>query len=623
MRTVHQRRIHRRKRLDVRTLFESLEEPAVPAGLTERILQQVAAAGRPLAPAPSRALPFGIPRWSRLPLAVGGAAAFLLLTGAAWLLPSTWVAVLDGLQASLLGAVWLLIQAAAVLAKSTAFLGGAVRIREALDPVLNTSAATVALATVTLLCLAGVTFLHRLSATTVGQPRARSGRVGALLLVFGLCGTGLAFGQSPQEDARTAREEAQEEAAAAIEEVRERLDAALEGAGERAQNAVQDAIERIEHVERELAETEELFDLDKRVAFGSTVRVGHDEVAYDAIAIGGGVKVDGQVRGDAVAIGGEVKISGRVTEDVVAIGGDVELGPEAEVLGDVVTIGGKVSREDGATVVGEVSEVDWSDFEWNWQADWFDGWRGDWVPRVGERPPFFRAGRLFEFIRAVVFTGLLVSVCGLVLLVAPKGVDRIRSAAVTNPLTMLFAGLGVAILFLPALFVASLLLLVTIVGIPFAILLWPAALGALTAALVLGYTGSATAAGNWCRNRFRGASGIAAGSFGALALGVLTIQALALAADLLGFLGLPWFFRAMFGLPGLLILLLAWTIGLGAVFMTRFGTSYYVAGTAQPLPPTPPAGGDREAVSDTSDQAAPPPADTAEDTEPPAGKPDP
>lgn len=589
-----------RNRIDLRTLFKSLEDPTVPAGLTDRIMRQVAATGRPATtPAPSPILPFEIPHWARLPLAVSAAAMVLLLTGAAWLVPSSWLGLLDGLQASLFAAVWLLTQSAAVLAESVVFLNGAVRVGEALDLVLNTPAATIAIALVTLLCLTGVHLLHRLSRAPVHRPRGRGFRAGALLLAFGLCCTGVAFGQPQQES--EAQEEAREEAADVIEDARERLDEALEEAGERAQGAVEDALERIEDLERDLAEVEDAagesgpalrVDLDNKVAFGSTVRVGRDEVAYDVTSIGGGIKVDGEVRGDAVAIGGEAKIDGRVTGEVVAIGGDVELGPGAEVLGDIVTVGGRVSREEGATVLGEVSEVDWGDFEWDWDGDWFDGWRGDWFPNVGERPPFFRVGKVFEFVRAIIFTGLLIVLSGLVLLVSPKGVDRVRSAAVSDPLIMLVVGFGIELLILPALIVASILLAVTVIGIPFAILLWPAALVALALALVLGYTGAAAAAGDWLRNRFRGASGVAAGSFGALALGVLTIQALALVADLLGFLGLPWFFRFMFGFPGLVICYLAWTIGLGAACMTAFGTSRFGAKAAQTEPPTPPPASD-------------------------------
>lgn len=605
-----------RNRIDLRSLFQSLEDPAVPAGLTERIMRQVAATSRPaMTPARRPILPFAIPHWARLPLAVSATAAVLLLTGAAWLAPSSWLGLLDSLQASLFTAVWLLTQAATVLAESVALLNGAVRVGEVLDLILNTPVATITIAAVTLLCLAGVALLHRLSRGPVQRPRGRGFRAGALLVAFGLCCTGLAFGQPQQEsDAQATQEEAREEAATAIEEVREQLDEALEEAGERAQGAVEDAIERIEDLERDLAEAEDAggesgpvvrVDLDNKVAFGSTVRVGRDEVADDITSIGGGIKVDGEVRGDAVAIGGEAKIDGRVTGEVVAIGGDVELGPDAEVLGDIVTVGGRVSQEEGATVLGEISEVDWGDFEWDWDGDWFDGWSGDWFPRGGERPPFFRVGKVFEFVRAIIFTGLLIVLAGLVLLVSPKGVDRVRAAAVSDPLIMLVVGFGIELLILPALIVASILLAVTVIGIPFAILLWPAALVALALALVLGYTGAAAAAGDWFRKRFQGASGIAAGSFGALALGVLTIQALALVADLLGFLGLPWFFRFMFGLPGLVICYLAWTIGLGAACMTAFGTSRFGSkAAAQTVPPTPPPASDAGSEPDAGDAGA-------------------
>lgn len=568
-----------RNRIDLRTLFQSLEDPTVPTGLTERIMRQVAATRRPATtPALSPILPFEIPRWARLPLAVSAVAAVLLLTGAAWLVPSSWLGLLDGLQASLFAAVWLLTQAAAVLAESVAFLNGAVRVGEALDLVLNTPAATIAIAVVTLLCLTGVHLLHRLSRAPVQRPGGRGFRAGALLLAFGLCCTGVAFGQPQQEsDAQEAQEAAQEEAGE-------------EAAADEDDDDESGPVVRV--------------DLDNKVAFGSTVRVGRDEVADDITSIGGGIKVDGEVRGDAVAIGGEAKIDGRVTGEVVAIGGDVELGPGAEVLGDIVTVGGRVSREEGATVLGEISEVDWGDFEWDWDGEWFDGWRGDWFPRVGERPPFFRVGKMFEFVRAIIFTGLLIVLSGLVLLVSPKGVDRVRSAAVSDPLIMLVVGFGIELLILPALIVASILLAVTVIGIPFAILLWPAALVALAVALVLGYTGAAAAAGNWFRNRFKGASSVAAGSFGALALGVLTIQALALVADLLGFLGLPWFFRFMFGFPGLVICYLAWTIGLGAACMTAFGTSRFGAKAAQPLPPTPPPASDGGDAADAEGENA-------------------
>ena len=576
-----------RNRIDLRTLFQSLDDPAPGEGFVERVMREVAATHRPVEVAApvTHLLPFRMPVWAQASVGAIAAMAMLLLGGVTLLVPSTWLTMLSALEATLFTAVWMLTWTAGVLAESLPFLSGAVQVGEALDLILRTPQVTAVVAVATLLSLAAVFFLHRFSSRPGGHRRVRGARPVALLLVGGLCCTGLAFGQ-PQD-----AQEAQEEASATLEEARERLDEALEEAGEDARGAIEETIERLDDLERDLngdGEVEVIVDLDNRVAFGSTVRVGEGEVVNDIVSIGGDVKVDGQVRGDAVAVGGEAKINGRVTGEVVAIGGNVELGPDAEVWGDIVTVGGRVRREDGASVLGEVSEVAWDDFDWSFGDDWFDGWDGYWFPRVGDRPPFFRLGKVFEFVQSIIFTVLLIALSGLVLLVAPKGVSRVRAAASSDLWVMFAVGLGVEVFFLPVLILVSLLLTVTVIGIPFAILLWPAALIGLTAAFVFGYTGSAAAAGDWCRRRFQGAGQVAAGSFGALALGVLTIQAIALVADLLGFLGLPWFFRAMFRVPGVLICYLAWTIGLGAVFMTRFGRSDYAVASASALPPTPP-----------------------------------
>ncbi len=588
-----------RNRIDLRTLFQSLDDPVPREGLVERVMREVAATHRPIeavAPA-TRLLPFRMPAWAQASVGAIAAMAILVLVGVTLLVPSTWLTMLSALEATLFTGVWMLTWTAGVLAESLPFLSGAVQVGEALDLILRTPQVTAVVAVATLLSLTAVYLLHRFSARPGGPRRVRGPRSVALLLVGGLCCTGLAFGQ-PQEEAQ----EAQEEASATLEEARERLDEALEEAGEDARDAIEETIERLDDLERDLngdGGVEVVVDLDNRVAFGSTVRVGEGEVVNDIVSIGGDVKVDGQVRGDAVAVGGEAKINGRVTGEVLAIGGNVELGPEAEVWGDIMTVGGRVRREDGASVLGEVSEVAWDDFDWNFSDDWFDGWDGDWFPGVGDRPPFFRLGKVFEFVQSIIFTILLIALSGLVLLIAPKGVNRVRAAASSELWAMFAVGLGVEVFFLPVLILVSLLLAVTVIGIPFAILLWPAALIGLTAAFVFGYTGSAAAAGDWCRRRFQGAGQVAAGSFGALALGVLTIQALALVADLLGFLGLPWFFRAMFRIPGVLICYLAWTIGLGAVFMTRFGRSDYGVAPASALPPTPPPADDANTDADT------------------------
>ena len=590
-----------RNRLDLRTLFQSLEDPALPDGFTSRVMRQVGATNRPVEAAGQAPQLLALPmtRWAQASIGAIAAVAMLLLGAVTLLFPSTWLTMLNTLEATLFTAVWVLTWTVGVLAESLPFLSGAVRVGEALDLILRTPQVTAVVAAASLFSLIAVHLLHRFSRRPGGRRRARGTRAGALLLVGGLCFTGLASGQ-PQDAGEG--QEAQEEASSTLEDARERLDEALEEVGEEARGAIEETIERLDDLERDLNGIDVVVDLDNRVAFGSTVRVGRGEVVNDI-----------------VSIGGEAKINGRVTGEVVSIGGDIELGPEAEVFGDIITVGGQLLREEGSSVLGEVSEVDWGEFNWNLSGDWFDGWDGDWFPGVGDRPPFFRLGKVFEFVQSIIFTLLLIALSGLVLLVAPKGVGRVKAAAASDLWVMFAVGLGVEVFFFPVLIIVSLLLTVTVIGIPFAILLWPVALIGLTAAFVFGYAGSAAAAGDWCRRRFQGAGRVAAGSFAALALGVLAIQALALVADLLGFLGLPWFFRVMFRLPGVLICYLAWTIGLGAVFMTRFGRSDYgAAGSLPPVPPT--TDGDDVATGDPEPST---PADDSDASDaipkPPAG----
>ena len=213
-----------RNRIDFRTLFQSLEDPAPSDGFVGRVMRQVAASNRPIeAPAP-RLLPFPMPRWARVSAGAMAATAMLLLGGGTLLVPSTWLAMLSALEAALFSAVWILTWTAGVLAESLPFLNGAVRVGEALDLILRTPQVTAVVAVATLVSLTAVYLLHRLSSGPGGRRRVRGARAGALLLVGGLCCTGLAFGQ-PQE-----AQEAQEEASAALEEARETLDEVLRGA---------------------------------------------------------------------------------------------------------------------------------------------------------------------------------------------------------------------------------------------------------------------------------------------------------------------------------------------------------------------------------------------------------
>uniref|UniRef100_A0A832I3K3 Polymer-forming cytoskeletal protein n=1 Tax=Eiseniibacteriota bacterium TaxID=2212470 RepID=A0A832I3K3_UNCEI len=59
------------------------------------------------------------------------------------------------------------------------------------------------------------------------------------------------------------------------------------------------------------------------------------------------------VVGDVLAVGGDVRVHGHVEGDVVAMGGDVYLEPTARVDGDVVCMGGQLHEEEGSVVGGQ------------------------------------------------------------------------------------------------------------------------------------------------------------------------------------------------------------------------------------------------------------------------------
>ena len=76
----------------------------------------------------------------------------------------------------------------------------------------------------------------------------------------------------------------------------------------------------------------------------------------DIVRFGGDVTVDAdeKVSGDVVVLGGSANINGYVTGDVVAMGGTVRLRPGSRVDGDVVVVGGSLDRADGAAIGGDV-----------------------------------------------------------------------------------------------------------------------------------------------------------------------------------------------------------------------------------------------------------------------------
>ncbi len=249
-----------------------------------------------------------------------------------------------------------------------------------------------------------------------------------------------------------------------------------------------------------------------RVAIGSDILVREDEVVGgDVVSLMGSIEVRGVVEGDVVAVGGSVRVrKGAIVDgDCVAMGGTLEVEEGAVVSGEAVGLGGGVDVRRGGKV-GGVNQV---------------------VVGIPIVSPVFRSLRAIfsSFSLPIVFfvvTGLL---GWLAVAIAARRMDTAVAATHERAGLSLAAGFGLGIgygaLLLPLTAVVSVILAVTIVGIP---LIVPLILIVLVAP-VLGYGVSATAVGRFAR---RGKGSLAADFW----IGHVLISIVLLLVSLLGLL---------------------------------------------------------------------------------------
>lgn len=182
-----------------------------------------------------------------------------------------------------------------------------------------------------------------------------------------------------------------------------------------------------------------------RSVVGNSVVVDESEwLCGGASAYGGNVTVLGRVSGNATSVGGNVTVGGEVDGNVTSFGGDVTLLPNSLVAGDVQAWGGRIIRAPDAVVNGSVGPV--SQPEGMIQPDsWylFPGHGIPWLDMVFWA--LASAGIAYFF---------------------PTQIIRVRHVAQAR----LGGSLVVGLVALVVAAVASLVLVVTCVGIPVALL---------------------------------------------------------------------------------------------------------------------------------------------------------
>lgn len=279
------------------------------------------------------------------------------------------------------------------------------------------------------------------------------------------------------ESMRNASKEAREAAREAYEEARERAQEAAEEAREKAQEAAEEAREQArEAAEAARAQAREVAEAARERADAAREEAraraefarSQAELQRHRVSTGAPVTVEKGSRVDtAVAYGGPVIVEeGAVVDgDAVAFGGDVVLKDGAVVQGDAVSFGGSVVRGQNSVVNGESVSMGGAGFGQTMARNMVKTQRtvkhlerseGD-----DEHAGFGIARFLLEF---TVLFGL-----GFVMMMfVPNRMKAMEETIKAEPAKNTLAG----VLGLLALGPLTLLLCVTVVGIPVAILLW-------------------------------------------------------------------------------------------------------------------------------------------------------
>jgi hypothetical protein len=281
----------------------------------------------------------------------------------------------------------------------------------------------------------------------------------------------------------------------------------------------------------------------------------------DVVRVGGSVTVasDEHVTGDVVAIGGSVDIDGQVDGDVVSVGGSANLGPAADIRGDLVVIGGALNQDPKAKIGGQV-HIGFDDFPFG--GDWGhrSAWRG-WSPFAGMRP-------IAQFMGTTVRVGLLMLFAGLVLFIAKTPVEQVADRAAAEPVKSWAVGLLAEVLFVPVFTLTAFILAVSIIGIPVLLLLIPVAIVGAIVIFLVGFTGVAYHLGRVLQERV---DYLRTRPYAATVAGIVLIVSPLLLGRLVGLTGEMGFVVGILVAIGVIIEYIAWTTGLGAVALARFG----------------------------------------------------
>ncbi len=256
---------------------------------------------------------------------------------------------------------------------------------------------------------------------------------------------------------------------------------------------------------------------------------------------------DQEIEGDVTALGGDVVVKGVVDGSVVALGGDILVTSTGIIEEDATSVGGEVKIEPGGIIKGERVSL-----------------KGK-IPGISFFPYLLQPKvvlRGFGIVTKIVKILLLLFLGMIIFSVVPRNVGKIKDKVEKEFLKSILVGLLAWVLFLPV----FVLLLITIIGIPLAILL-PLV---VIVALLLGYTSVSLYVGEKIKQNtnIKPQTPLLT-----VFLGIIAVELISIIGRLTGIFGeglLPLYgiFTFIYWVTIFIIL----TTGLGSVILTRFGT---------------------------------------------------
>jgi hypothetical protein len=182
---------------------------------------------------------------------------------------------------------------------------------------------------------------------------------------------------------------------------------------------------------------------------------------------------------DAVAFGGNLTVNGHVEGDAVAFGGNVHLGRNAVVEGDVTCFGGQVTREEGSVVEGKITAFSGAGVG-TAIASSVNRHQDQEVRAAKRNHNSSLPGFILRF-------ALLFGLGFLLMIFFPNHLKAVGSEMRQAPVRAGVLGLVGALALIPL----TVILCITILGIPVAVALW----AALCAGVAMGFTSVANAIG--------------------------------------------------------------------------------------------------------------------------------